>query len=283
VLSTRGGVRTLGIDLGSTRTVAASAGVALPLLLPAVEDSADALRAACAAARLEPATVSAVVVVPDARAGAILDAGRAAGLASIATMQAAIAIALAYSRRALLRRVAVLEIGARGLEAAVVELGDRPARVVAREAAPVGGADVDRAIARSVADRIARTCGWDLGADPEVWARLVTEAERAKLRLARDAVTSIDVAHAAPPAPTQLSTIALDRRALRDLAGAVIARALEACDAVLEGPVDAVLLAGGSAMLPGVREEVSARVGAPALAEIHPGSVAAIGASLPFL
>lgn len=277
-------MRTLGIDLGSTRTVAASAGVPIPIVLPASDDPAQDLRAACEAARLAPGDVSAVVVVPGVggdRVDALLDAGRAVGLGAIAAISAPVAVGLAYAARSGLTRAAVYALGARRCEVSVVELGARP-RVVAARAAELGGADVDRAIARHVADRIVRACGWELAADREVWARLLVEAERAKVRLAREEVTSIDVAHADPSAPTQLTTIAIDRRALRELAADVVGATLAMCDALRgeAGALDAVLLAGGSALLPGLRDEVGARVGATALAEVDPASAAAIGASL---
>lgn len=279
MLSTGRGVRTLGIDLGATRTAVASGGVALPLGLPSIEDPVAALGTICSAVRLAPAEVAAIAVVGDPEQGArLIEAGREAGLGAIATIAAPVAIALAYAGRISSQRVAVYQLGSRRFDVSVVERRG----VVAQQAAAIGGADVDHAIARYVAARIARTCGWDLAADAEVWARLLVEAERAKLRLARDEVTSIDVAHADPSAPTQLSTIALDRRGLRDLAAEVVASTLALCEDALRdaGRLDAVVLGGGSALLPGLREDVGARLGLAVLAEVDPRSAAAIGASL---
>src|SRR5690606_41658937 len=145
-----------------------------------------------------------------------------------------VAIAIAYLARSSLRYAVVYDLGGGTFDAAIVDCSRYPFRVVAHGGdAYLGGDDVDLALAELVADRALRETGWDLRTEPEVWSRLIVECERAKLRLATDEVTTIDLAVVDPAAPTQVSTLALDRRMLRDRAEQLIRRTFLICDQVL--------------------------------------------------
>jgi molecular chaperone DnaK (HSP70) len=249
------------------------------------------LRGLCEAGKIEASRLAAVVTVPVAFGAeerrATLEAVRAAGFAQARAIEEPVATSIAYLARSNLRYGAVYDLGGGTFDAAIVDCSRYPFRVVAHGGdAYLGGDDVDHAIAELVADRVLRESGWDLRTEPEVWERLLMECERTKIRLAHDEVTSIDVATVDPAAPTQVSTLAIDRRLLRDRASVLIQRTFQICDEVLAQAgitardVDAVFLAGGSTLLPGLRDDVRAYFGKRARADLDPMHVVAIGASL---
>lgn len=260
-------------------------------LVTPVDVATLVLRELAHAGQMEPARLAAVVSVPAAFAEperiATVQAVRAAGFADARVVEEPVATAIAYLARSSLKYAVVYDLGGGTFDAAIVDCSRYPFRVVAHGGdAYLGGDDVDLALAEMVADRALRETGWDLRTDPEVWSRLIIECERAKLRLATDEVTSIDLAVVDPAAPTQVTTIALDRRTLRDRAEELIRRTFLICDQVLSDAairakdVDAVFLAGGSTLLPGLREDVREYFGKRARFDLDPMHVVAIGASV---
>ncbi|MDQ3035376.1 MAG: Hsp70 family protein [Myxococcota bacterium] len=249
------------------------------------------LRELCTSGNIDASRLSAVVTVPvafqEAERVATLAAVRAAGFAQARAIEEPVATALAYLARSSLRYAAVYDLGGGTFDVAILDCSRYPFTVVAHGGdAYLGGDDVDHAIGEVVADRVLRESGWDLRSDREVWERVLVEAERTKIRLSTDEVTSIDIANVDPAAPTQVSTVAIDRRLLRDRASVLIQRTFAVCDQVLAETgitardVDAVFLAGGSTMLPGLRDDVREYFGKRARSDLDPMHVVAIGASL---
>lgn len=245
----------------------------------------------CISGSMDPSRLSAVVTVPvafgDAERRATLEAVRAAGFAQVRAIEEPVASAIAYLARSSLRYGVVYDLGGGTFDVAIVDCSSYPFRVVAHGGdAYLGGDDVDYSLAELVRDRVLRESGWDLSSDTEVWERLLMEVERAKVRLATEEITTIDLDTVDPAAPTQVGTIAIDRRALRDRASALIRRTFLICDQVLgqagikARDVDAVFLAGGSTSLPGLREDVREYFGRRPRFDLEPMHVVAIGASL---
>jgi molecular chaperone DnaK len=260
-------------------------------LFTPVDVASIVLREIVRAASIDPRRLSAVVTVPvafDARMrAATLDAARAAGFAQARAIEEPIATAIAYLARSSTKYAAVYDLGGGTFDLAIVDCSTRPFKVVASAGdAYLGGDDVDHALAEIAAAAVLRESGWDLRSDREVWERLVMEAERAKLRLSLEEITSIDVAAVDPAAPTQESTIAIDRRRLRELASTLTKRTFAICDEVLAAAkihardVDAVFLAGGSVGLPGLREDIGTYFGKRPRSDLDPLHVVSIGASL---
>jgi molecular chaperone DnaK (HSP70) len=99
------------------------------------------------------------------------------------------------------------------------------------------------------------------------------------------AQTRIELSQVDPGAPAAAEGLLLDRDTLRRLAEPFISRTFLICDQVLReaslraSDIDAVFLAGGTTLLPAVRESVARYFGAPVHAELDPIEVVSIGAS----
>jgi molecular chaperone DnaK len=249
------------------------------------------LRGLCSSGAMDASRLSAVVTVPvafgEAERLATLEAVRAAGFAQVRAIEEPVASAIAYLARSSLRYGVVYDLGGGTFDVAVVDCSRYPFRVVAHGGdAYLGGDDVDFSLAELVSDRLLRENGWDLKSDTEVWERLLIEVERAKIRLASDEIATIDIDTVDPAAPTQVTTVSIDRRALRDRASTLIRRTFLICDQVLgqagikARDVDAVFLAGGSTSLPGLRDDVREYFGRRPRYDLEPMHVVAIGASL---
>jgi molecular chaperone DnaK (HSP70) len=127
---------------------------------------------------------------------------------------------------------------------------------------------------------------WDLRGEPEIFDRLVLQCEQAKIKLSSVAETAIDLAQVDPAAPAAAESVKLDRGRLAELAQPLVSRTFVLCDQVLReasltaAQIDAVYLAGGTTLLPLVRESVASYFGTLPRCEFDPMEVVAIGASL---
>ncbi|MFI5309025.1 MAG: Hsp70 family protein [Polyangiales bacterium] len=248
------------------------------------------LRGLCRQAAIEPASFSAVVTVPaafgPARRQATLRAVTAAGFAGARCVAEPIATAIAYLDRTRARYAAVYDLGGGTFDLAIVDCSEELLRVVAHDGdVYLGGDDIDRAIARWAADHVLRERGWDLRSDPEVFARLTLEAERAKIRLSETGATLLNLEGVDAAAPA-LPPLELDRLKLWQVSAALIKRTFVVCDDVLARAsltvrdLDAVFLAGGATLLPGVRDAVGEYFGHKLRHDLDPLHAVSIGASL---
>jgi molecular chaperone DnaK len=260
-------------------------------LLSAEQVASDVLESLCRYAAIDPAEISAVVSVPATftaeQQAATLAAMRAAGFAQARCIAEPVATALAYLDRNDIRYGMVYDLGGGTFDVAVIACNPEPLRIIAHSGdAYLGGDDIDRAIATHAADVVLRGHGWDLHSDPEVFARLVLEAERAKLRLAQCDLTSIELETIDAAAPSVLGALPLDRAAVLQLSSNLIRRTFSVCDEVLSSAglkvsdIQAVFLAGGTTLLPGVRETVTQYFGRKLRFELDPMHVVALGASI---
>lgn len=238
-----------------------------------------------------PREVSTVVAVPSsfsARAcQATRDAVARVGLAGVKVVHEPVAAALAYLRRCSLRYAAVYDLGGGTFDLSIVDCSRVPLAVVASGGdLYLGGDDVDRALAQWVADGVLARHRWDLRSDPETFAGLVAECERAKVRLTTEERATVSIPAADPAAPPGVEGVTLDRATAFDLALPTLRRSFGLCDEVLGHAglrveqVDAVFLAGGVTLLPGLREYVGKYFGKRPRVDVDPMHVVAIGASL---
>ncbi len=242
--------------------------------------------------RLDPMQCDAVIAVPasfdETARKATVAAAQQAGLRDIVTVAEPVATAMAYVNAVPTRyqRVAVYDFGGGTFDLAILDASQRPAKVVAHGGDPyLGGDDIDRALGEWAAQRTLEQHGWDLRSNPEIADRLVVQCERAKMRLGLAPQTRIELSQIDPGAPAAAESIALDRDMLKRLSDPFVARTFLICDQVLRdaglqaNDIDAVLLAGGTTLMPSVREAVGRYFGAPAHAEFDPLEVVSIGAS----
>jgi molecular chaperone DnaK len=259
-------------------------------LITAQDVATQVVGAVCRYAAINPAEIAAVVSVPTAFApeqcAATLAALRHAGFAQARCLAEPIATAIAYLDRHDIRYGLVYDLGGGTFDVAVIECNSEPLRVLAHSGdAYLGGDDIDRSIASYAADLVLRSHGWDLRADREVFARLIIESERAKLRLTQNESTVIELDAIDAAAPT-LTGLPIDRNAVWQLASSLIRRTFGICDEVLSnaglkvGDIQAVFMAGGATLLPGVRDTVTQYFGRKLRYELDPMHVVSLGASI---
>jgi molecular chaperone DnaK len=244
------------------------AGIKTPL------DVATAVvRALCSSARVDARAHEAVVTVPagfqPAQRAATLRAVRDAGFARVRCVAEPVATALAYMNRTDVRRGVVYDLGGGTFDLAILDCTADPFRIVAFGGDPyLGGDDIDHALATFVADMVLQQHGWDLRSDPQVFTRLVLEAEKAKVRLSFSTSTVINLEQVDAAAPAALSVVPIERHAV--MADADVAAR----------DVQAVFLAGGTTLVPGVREAVAQYFGQKLRHELDPMHVVSVGASI---
>jgi molecular chaperone DnaK len=242
--------------------------------------------------RVDPMQTDAVIAVPasfdEPARQATVDAAHKAGLRQVSTVAEPVATAVAYLEqgRQGYNRVAVYDFGGGTFDLAILDASTHPARVIAHGGDPyLGGDDIDRALANWAAARALEHYGWDLRSEAETSDRLTLQCERAKIRLGLAPQTRIELSQIDPGAPAAAEAVSLDRETMKRVSDPFVARTFLICDQVLRdagvatSDVDAVLLAGGTTLMPTVREAVTRYFGAPAHAEFDPLEVVSIGAS----
>jgi molecular chaperone DnaK len=260
-------------------------------LITAQDVATQVVGAVCRYAAINPAEIAAVVSVPTAfgpeQRAATLAALRSAGFADARCIAEPVATAIAYLDRHDIRYGLVYDLGGGTFDVAVIECSSEPLRVIAHSGdAYLGGDDIDRSIASYAADLVLRSHGWDLRADREVFARLVIESERAKLRLTQNESTVVELDAIDAAAPPTLTGLPIDRNAVWQLASSLIRRTFGLCDEVLSnaglkvGDIQAVFIAGGATLLPGVRDTVTQYFGRKLRYELDPMHVVSLGASI---
>ena len=251
--------------------------------LTPVEISAEILRGAKARAEqsLGRPVSKVVVTVPayfdDAARSATKDAARLAGLEVLRLVNEPTAAALAYGLDKAAEGIfAVYDLGGGTFDISLLRLEKGVFQVLATGGdTALGGDDFDHAIAeRFLAER-----GEEVSAG---------EAKQA-LRLARrvkEELSKAETGRWTLELGDRPSEHALDRAMLEKLMAVPIERSLAITRNVLDdagltpAQVDGVVLVGGSTRVPLVRRRVAELFGRPALADIDPDAVVALGAAL---
>jgi molecular chaperone DnaK len=210
-----------------------------------------------------------------------------AKFASVRVIEEPIATALAYLNRSSLKYAFVYDLGGGTFDAAVVDCSSYPFRVLGHGGDPyLGGDDVDRTIALHIADRTLARDGWDLSNDAVTFDRLVLACEIAKCELTESEQAAIAIPSVDPAAPESCGVIPISREEVRQLTLDLVRRTFAMCDEVLAQAsvkardIEAVFLAGGSTLLPGLREYIESYFGKRPRSDLDPMQVVSLGASL---
>jgi molecular chaperone DnaK len=238
-------------------------------------------------------SLSATVAVPAAFDPGAREATRKAvekaGIGRVDVVEEPVATAMAYitTHNERLRYAAVYDLGGGTFDLAVIDCASRPARVIRYAGdAYLGGDDIDRALAEWAADQVLQRHGWDVRGDPEVFDRLVVQCEQVKIKLCSMDETTLDLSQVDPAAPAATAGVRLTRAKLSELAQPYVSRTFSLCDQVLReaglqaSQIDAVYLAGGTTLMPIVRDGVAGYFGSLPRCEFDPMEVVAVGASL---
>jgi molecular chaperone DnaK len=257
------------------------------------EVAARILDNTCRRTGITPQEYRALVTVPaqfgaDQR-NATMQAGRDVGFGDVAVLDEPVATAVAYVRSGCVdvRYAAVYDLGGGTFDLAVVDCSRTPHCVLAHGGdAYLGGDDVDRALAEWAAEQVLERHRWDLRSDAQLYARLVLEVERMKVRLSFAAGTTLELGQVDPASPVATKLLSIRREELEHACRPLVGRTFGICDEVMSRAglkpqdIDAVLLAGGSTGLPMVRRDVARYFGQPPHVAFDPMEVVALGASL---
>jgi molecular chaperone HscA len=253
-----------------------------------VEISAEILKAlrARAEAALDKPVERAVITVPayfdDAARTATRDAARVAGLEVLRLVNEPTAAALAYGLdKGSEGLYAVYDLGGGTFDFSLLRLEKGVFQVLATGGdAALGGDDFDRAIAERMLDERRRD-GIAAEVDEAAVKATLALARQMKEQLSERGQTSGRLELLGIP-----SFHTLVRADFEAMIAGPIARTLDIAANVLTdagmtpSDVQGVVLVGGSTRLPLVRAEVAGMIGKPALTDIDPDEVVALGAAL---
>jgi len=237
----------------------------------------------------------AVLCVPawytDHQRGAVLEAGRLAGLevVSILNEPSAVALAFGHGRGLARKRVLVYDLGGGTFDASVVEItGDDLEAVSTGGDNFLGGMDFDARLADALIGTMAEGPRTRLLASRMTVERVRDAAEVTKIALSENEAAPVHVPFATiDPAgnPVDLR-VDVERGFLESATHDLVERTGQVTQAVLEAAriapqsLDEVLLVGGQSRAPAVRRYLEKLLGRPARTDIDPAGAVALGAAL---
>lgn len=198
--------------------------------------------------------------VSDAERRATIAACRLGGLEVRRLVHATTVAALAYQTGRVVpgdELVAVIDFGASGFDAALIEVGERNIEVLAQRGVGIGGEDLDARVVDWLLAEFREQTGVDGSADPVVRARMRDVAERTRIALsdAKDAEIHLPYLAADEAGPKHLQTKLTQAKFEK-----MIADLLDRCDAAVQRVIDEagknikdvaqVLLIGGCSRMP---------------------------------
>ena len=258
-----------------------------------IEVGATILADACERASIDPSSTSAVIAVPavfsKAARAATVEAGTRAGFAEVGLIEEPHASVLAYMHQARrqVKYVAAYDFGGGTFDVAIMDCSTVPFRVLGYSGdLYLGGDEIDAALAEWAAAEVLRSDRWDLRSRDDVYARLIGECERAKIRLAGGGDTVIDLTQVDIAFPGAGKGVVVPADRLIELGADLVRRTFVLCDEALAASgvgvdaIEEVVLAGGTTLLPMIRSGVEAYFGSVPLSHLDPMEVVSIGASL---
>jgi len=241
---------------------------------------------------IDPTKAPVTLTVPAAYAAPQRDATRQAaakaGLGEVRLLEEPVATAHAYiACGTRCERAFVYDLGGGTFDCAIADCtSGTPVLIAHTSDLTLGGDDVDHRLAAWVRNAVIEKHNWDLASYAEVFDRVLSECEIAKIELATADRVEFLLGQVDPDCPAPDEPIAITRSLLDMQCRELLQRSFSACDAVLRqagmkaNDVDVVLLAGGSALLSAVQEGVFAYFGKRGAMGIEPTEVVAIGASI---
>lgn len=239
------------------------------------------------------ADLTAIITVPsmfkEEGREATREAGAQAGLAEIEIIDEPTAVALAYlsEKQEKIGTAAVYDFGGGTFDLAVVDCSQARLKVLGFGGdLYLGGDDIDKHLAEWASDQVLKAHNWDLRSEREVYARLLTECELAKIRLSDNQQTRIDLTRVDPSSPFATMDLVIHQDLLAQLVGDLVRRTFIVCDEVMRDAgvkpqdLDGLFVAGGATQLSLIRQQVETYFGKPIEYVFHPMHTVAIGASI---
>lgn len=211
-----------------------------------------------------------------------------AGLRDVRLVSESLATAYAYAAEPReFRRAMVYDLGGGTFDCAIIEWNGAQPRLLSHASDLfLGGDDIDQQLASWVASYVLEKHNWDLTNYTEIFDRLVARCEEAKIELSNADEAVIQLSQVDPECPAAAEGVAITRRNLARLCQNLVRRTFVTCEEALRSAgvhppdIDAVLLAGGTTLMPVVQDSVAAYFGRRGLLEFDPTEVVARGASL---
>jgi molecular chaperone DnaK len=261
-------------------------------LVTPVDTAAHVLGALAQRTRIDPKAHRVTLTVPAAFSAVQRDAtalaAERAGLGAVRLLEEPLATAHAYiACGTRCERAFVYDLGGGTFDCAVVQCtGGAPAVLAHTSDLTLGGDDIDQRLAAWVRHAVIEKHNWDLASYAEVYDRVLSECELAKIELTTADRVEILLGQVDPECPAADEPIAITRQLVDAQCRELLQRSFSACDAVLRqagmkaSDVDVVLLAGGSTLLEVVQEGVASYFGQRGAMGMDPTEVVAIGASI---
>lgn len=238
----------------------------------------------------------AVITVPayfnETQRQATLEAGAIAGLTVERIINEPTAAALAYGYGVdpdQHLRVLVYDLGGGTFDVSVIELNFGVVDVLATAGDNLlGGDDFDERLADLLADEFFDEHAVDLHENHQAWARLLREAEEAKIRLSSAPYTTVRLEYIAQDNEGKVLHIEreVSRSEFIETIEDLLQRTISCIDQALSdanlkpADIDRVLLVGGSTRIPAVWDLVARRLQQNPHIEIDPDAAVALGAAV---
>ena len=162
-------------------------------------------------------------------------AAEKAGFSRVRLVDEPMATAYAYMNAANpVSRAGIYDLGGGTFDFSIVDWTRGTPRLLGYESNLfLGGDDVDHQIAEWVVAHVLEEHNWDLRNHSEVYARLLAECERAKIRLCFFDKTSIDISQVDPQCPAAPEGLSFPREIIDRISQDIVRRTFVTCDSVL--------------------------------------------------
>jgi molecular chaperone DnaK len=239
-------------------------------------------------ARTTPVTVTVPAAFSALQRESTRQAASKAGLGEVRLLDEPIATTHAYiACGTRCERAFVYDLGGGTFDCAIADCTSGvPVLIAHTSDLTLGGDDIDQRLAAWVRQSVIEKHNWDLASYAEVYDRVLSECELAKIELTTADRVEFLLGQVDPDCPAPDEPIAITRSLLDAQCRELLQRSFSACDSVLRqagmkaSDVDVVLLAGGSTLLTVVQDGVEAYFGKRGSMGIEPTEVVAIGASI---